>query len=183
MQSFSQDFIYAVTCRNQKTPKQVLLTYAVKTLTGNVELIRILSRLGHGISYSQLEENDTGLCIEKLDSDHAEQAIIPSNIQPNVFTNIAWDNIDRLEETLAGKGTSHRVNGIALQANVFGLHLTRTKLTTVKKTKQRTITTTNEELPLYIAGEREGPQLQFPPKVLSPKHEIISKKEESKASI
>ena len=44
-----------------KPPKQVLLSYGVKTLTGNVELIQILNRLGHGVSYSQLEENDTAL--------------------------------------------------------------------------------------------------------------------------
>ena len=44
-----------------KPPKQVLLSYRVKTLTGNVELIQILNRLGHGVSYSQLEENDTAL--------------------------------------------------------------------------------------------------------------------------
>ncbi|CAH3137149.1 unnamed protein product, partial [Porites lobata] len=31
-------------------------------------------------------------------------------------TTLAWDNIDRLEETLSGEGTSHRVNGIAVQA-------------------------------------------------------------------
>ena len=44
-----------------KPPKQVLLSYGVKTLSGNVELIQILNRLGHGVSYSQLEENDTAL--------------------------------------------------------------------------------------------------------------------------
>lgn len=59
-QSFSQDLIYAVTCGHQKPPKHVLITYAVKTLTGNIEIIKALNRLGHGISYS-LEENDTAL--------------------------------------------------------------------------------------------------------------------------
>jgi hypothetical protein len=160
-QSFSQDLIYAVTCGHQKPPKHVLLTYAVKTLTGNIEIIQALNRLGHGISYSQLEENDTALCLEKLSCVSTEQAIIPSNIQPYVFTNLAWDNIDRLEETLTGKGTSHRVNGIAVQANVFGPHLPRAALPSVKKTKQRSIVAANEEPSAYIAGEREGPQLHL----------------------
>jgi hypothetical protein len=66
--SFSQDLIYAVTHGKQKTPKHVLLSYAIKTLTGNVELIQIVNRLGHGIAYSQLEENDTALCLQKLAS-------------------------------------------------------------------------------------------------------------------
>ena len=51
--------MYAVTCGETKPPKQVLLSYGVKTLTGNVERMQILNRFGHGISYSQLEENDT----------------------------------------------------------------------------------------------------------------------------
>jgi hypothetical protein len=152
VQSFSQDMIYAVTCGKQKTPKQVLLTYAVKTLIGNIEIIKTLNRLGHGISYSQVEENDTALCLQKLASN---QSIIPANIHPHVFTNLAWDNIDRLEETLTGKGTSHRVNGIAIQAPVFGPHLPRV----FSKTKQRSITVQNDDLPVYIAGERKGPVL------------------------
>ena len=64
IQSFSQDLIYAVTGGQYKPPKQILLSYGVKSLTGNVELIQILNRLGHAISYSQLQENDTGLCLK-----------------------------------------------------------------------------------------------------------------------
>ena len=33
--------------------------------------------------------------------------ILPDDIHPYVFTTLAWDNIDRLEETLTGAGTSH----------------------------------------------------------------------------
>ena len=66
--SFSQDIIYAVTCGKTKPPKQVLLSYGVKTLTGSVELLQILNRFGHDISYHKLEENDTALCLEKIAS-------------------------------------------------------------------------------------------------------------------
>ena len=52
VKSFSQDIVYAVTNGKIKPPEQVLLSYGVKTLTGNVELIQILNRLGHGVSYS-----------------------------------------------------------------------------------------------------------------------------------
>ena len=54
--SFGQDIIYGVTKGRQKPPKQILLPYAVKTLTNNVELIQMLNRCGHGIAYSQIEE-------------------------------------------------------------------------------------------------------------------------------
>ena len=112
--SFSQDMVYAVTCGQHKPPKHILLPYAVKTLTGNVELIRTLNKFGHGVSYSQLEENDTALCLQKLATGLNHRVALPSSIKPYVFTTLAWDNIDRLEETLTGKGTSHSVNGIAV---------------------------------------------------------------------
>ena len=81
---------------------------------------------------------------------------LPASIIPYVFTNLAWDNIDRLEETLTGKGTSHRVNGIAVQANVFGPHHPRADLPRIeKKHKKRSISV---ELDVYVAGVRVGPQ-------------------------
>ena len=98
VQSFSEDIIYAVTCGKTKPPKHILLSYGVKTLTGNVEIIQMPNRFGHGVSYSQLE--NTALCLQKLAANLNQTTILPGTIQPNLFTNIAWDNIDRLEETL-----------------------------------------------------------------------------------
>ena len=43
---------------------------------------------------------------------------LPLNVYPRVPTTLAFDNIDRLEETLSGCGTSHRVNGIVVQPMV-----------------------------------------------------------------
>ena len=133
VQSLSQGLIYAVTCGQYKPPKHLLRPYAVKTLTGNIEIIQTLNRLGHGVSYSQLEENDTALCLQKLAAGLNQQVAIPSSIKPHVFTNLAWDNIDRLEETLTGKGTSHRVNGIAVQAKIYGPHLPKIDLPHIYK--------------------------------------------------
>ena len=146
VQSFSQDMIYAVTCGKHKPPKHILLPYAVKTLTGNVEIIRMLSKFGHGVSYSQLEENDTALCLQKLAASLNQRVPLPASIKPHVFTNLAWDNIDRLEETLTGKGTSHRVNGIAVQAKVYGPYLPTAELPRIEKRKQRSVSTEHEEL-------------------------------------
>ena len=39
-------------------------------------------------------------------------------------TVLAFDNIDRVEETLRGRGTSHGVNGIAVQSEVGELRAT-----------------------------------------------------------
>ena len=158
VQFISQDLIYAVTCGIHKPPKHILLPNAVKTLTGNVELIQTLNRLGHGVSYTQLEENDTALCLQKLATALNHRVALPASIKPYVFTNLAWDNIHRLEETLTGKGTSHRVNGIVVQPNTFGPHLPRVEFPRTEKLKQRSVSIIHEELEDYIAGTRVGPQ-------------------------
>ena len=45
---------------------------------------------------------------------------LPSNIYQEVFTTLAWDNIGCLEETTSGDGTSHQLNGIAVQPRIIG---------------------------------------------------------------
>jgi hypothetical protein len=58
-----------------------------------------------------------------------------------VFTILACDNIDQLEETLIGAGTSHRVSGIAVQCKVAGF-VAQKVLPEVTKSKKRSITPT-----------------------------------------
>ena len=68
----------------------------------------------------------------------------PENIRPVVGTTLAWDNIDRLEETLSGGGTSHRVNGIAVQAVHFGPQIPPASVPAVVKSKKRSIDTVDD---------------------------------------
>ncbi|KAG0723975.1 hypothetical protein GWK47_041585 [Chionoecetes opilio] len=69
---------------------------------------------------------------------------------------LAWDNIDRLEETLSGAGTSHRVNGIAVQFQVAG-SVPEKVLPEITKSKIRSITLTASIPPIYNVGRRAGP--------------------------
>ena len=120
--SFGQDKVFVVTGGRKKPPKHILLPYAVNTLTNNVELIQILNRCGHGLAYSQIEEFNTAMCLQKKAMNPENTVPFPDNIKPHISTSLAWNNIDRLEETLSGGGTSHRVNGIAINTsstNVF----------------------------------------------------------------
>jgi hypothetical protein len=64
--SFGSDLVYAVSRGKIKPKKHILLPFTVKSLTGNVEMIQTLNRLGHGVSYSQVEEIDTALCLQKM---------------------------------------------------------------------------------------------------------------------
>ena len=86
VQSIGQDCIYAVSRGNVNHP-------------------------GHGISYSKLEETDTALCLQKQRQEADQGIVLPSSCYPHIPTSLVFDNIDRLEETLSGGGTSHRVNG------------------------------------------------------------------------
>ena len=154
--SFSQDLVYAVSGGVIKTPKQILLPWSVKTLTGNVEIIKMLNRLGQGISLSSLQEIDTSLCMQKITKQDNQGVVLPSNIYPCVPTTLAFDNIDRIEETLSGGGTSHRVNGIVIQPQVSTAQplIIRDTLT---KDKKRSIPPTTPVSLQYTAGNRCGP--------------------------
>lgn len=87
---------------------------------------------------------------------------LPENIHPYVSTTLPYDNIDRLEETLSGGGTSYRVNGIAIQQGFFGPHLPPSaNLSTVKpKYPKRSVNPFALVLPDYNPGERTGPPLR-----------------------
>ncbi len=103
--SIGQDLLYAVSGGKIRPPKHIILPSAIKSLTGNVQCIQILNHLGHGISYSSLQEIDTALCPKKMAPSPNSVAALPSNTLPYANVTLGKDNIDRQEETLSGPGT------------------------------------------------------------------------------
>ena len=95
--------LYAVTNVKIKTPKSILLPTMIKSLPNNTELINVLNRLGHSISYSTLMESQTENAFQILDYQLRSGCIIPKECQADSFTIFVADNIDRNEETLSGK--------------------------------------------------------------------------------
>ena len=71
-------------------------------------------------------------------------------------TVLAFDNIDRLEGTLSGGGTSHRVNGIAIQHVTYSHHQ-ETVVSKVDETKKRSFSAPEEPLLIYNVGKGVGP--------------------------
>jgi hypothetical protein len=100
------------------------------------------------------------LCLQKLAANLNQQTLIRASIQPYAFINLAWENINSLEETLSGKGISHRVNGIVVQVRVYGPHLPKQTFPEIAKKKQRSLDVFDLGLTTYIAGQRVGPQLR-----------------------
>ena len=81
------------------------------------------------------------------------ETLIPDNIQQNIPVTLVYDNIDRLEETLSGSGTSHRVNGIIVQQAFMGPIKHRPKAE-VPRTKQRSTDAPSQELPVCNVGKK-----------------------------
>ena len=197
--SFGQDMVYAITYGKTKFPKHIILPFAIKSLTGNVGLIHTVNRLGHSVSYFQLDlvtvypthSSIWSQCIllparlghsvsySQLDlvtvyptpsskrltqpsvykklSLSVGDVPLPANIYPGVFTTLAWNNIDRLEETISGEGTSDRVNGIAVQTKLVDPQPLKVMLS-VDQTRKFSISTPPLMLPMYNVGQREGVQ-------------------------
>ena len=115
--SIGQDILYSISKGRVKTPKHIALAMAVKNLTGSSQVVSLLNRFGHSISYSELMNLESSLALEQTRRDQLG-IIIPSNIKPDVFTTFCWDNNDLSEQTLSGSGTTHCTNGILIQRRV-----------------------------------------------------------------
>lgn len=117
IKSYAQDIIYSVSNGKCKTPKSILLPSCVKSLTNSTEVINILCKYGHGVSYTLLEELETEYAISLIEDSQndPENVFVPEEFSAENELLTVWDNIDDLEETLSGAGTSHRCNGIGVQ--------------------------------------------------------------------
>ena len=98
--SIGRDLLYAISNRTLRTPKSILFPYMIKTLTNCKELIT--NRLGHGVSYSILEEMETENEYKVL-SEMKENCVLPPECKEGVFAMMTADNINRNEETLSGE--------------------------------------------------------------------------------
>ena len=77
--SLLQDLSYSIT--RVPSAKQYLLTILLKALSGNVELITTLNRLGHGISHSALLEVVTAAAMQKILDAEQGDVVLPDETQ------------------------------------------------------------------------------------------------------
>lgn len=115
VKSIFMDIIYVM--NGTTTPKHIALAQSIHHLTRSKHIIRILSKLGHSVSYEYLNEHDM-LLMKKVILDQPHDSIIsPSNIiqNPSLFLHGAMDNNDFMEETLSGKNTTHVTSMVLYQ--------------------------------------------------------------------
>ena len=117
--SVALDLIYCASKSRTKTAKHVALAITIKKLTGSKELIQILNRWGHSISYDDFLAAQTSLAIEQV----AKQELVlnvPPDVTPGIFCQMAADNNDINEHTLDGQTTTHATTMVVFQKGVFG---------------------------------------------------------------
>ena len=103
-----------------KTPKHIGLAMSVRHMTGSKHLVTMLNRFGHCCSYDDIEVVDTSLALDIIASSENLGAVVPSNISPGVFVQVAGDNNDINEETLDGKQTTHATTLVLYQRKQQG---------------------------------------------------------------
>ena len=154
--SVAQDVLYCARRGRVKTPKYVLLPLTVQHLTRSSQVVTILNRFGHGISYSQVEELDTALAEEILARE--EDVPLPSHIDRSVSVVFAADNNDLLKETPTGANTTHCTNSIVVQSSTASVRLPQQPAKRVGKSHRRSLANVHsKEVPHYNAGARKGP--------------------------
>ncbi|CAH2089017.1 unnamed protein product [Euphydryas editha] len=78
---------------------------ALKSLTSSHNIIDIIHRYGHCISYPGIEELETETTYYAMRKSTVCPEVI--KINPNLCTGVAYDNFDRFVETKYGKDTLH----------------------------------------------------------------------------
>ena len=78
--------------------------------------MKLIKKYGHGIGYNLIEEIETEYALQVISEKKENIVIIPREIEQNEHNQqvalMIADNIDNLESSLGGSGTSYEVNSI-----------------------------------------------------------------------
>ena len=111
--SLSHDIMYAITNGQWMTCKHIMLGVSLWYLKGQVEVITLLNRFGHCVSYTRVLEIMTAVYLRvKEHIGPLPPHIVTHN---NLVVHFCFDNFDLTEETPSGRGTTHSTHGIILQ--------------------------------------------------------------------
>ena len=166
-ESFAQDIVFSATNGVVKTPKSVLFPSVVKALCSNTEIVKLINKYGHGVSYDLVEEIETEYALKVINEQRENRVVIPPIVtQEETRSTVALmvaDNIDNLECTLSGSGTSHRVNSILVteqkeRESGHGSDDHEYAPPVAKKCRRSLpATVVTRDIPEYYGGKREGP--------------------------
>lgn len=141
--------------QGRETPKSMALGLTVRHATGSKYLMNILSGMGHIPSYDTILCADTGIAYQQLKNQ--SQGYIPEQFRTGVVTTLVYDNIDFLEETLSGSGTSHYTNGIMFQVEDTSSSVHASALPTTVKKSKKTFSPTKSDINPFFLFKKQGP--------------------------
>ena len=118
--SIAQDVIHCNTKGRVKLPKHTSLAMCVHHLTSSKRLIELLNRMGHCVSYDEMRAVNTSIAEEVLAKVEEFGTVIPTNIKPGAFVQIAANNKDLNEEAPDGKNTTYATTMVIYQNKTFG---------------------------------------------------------------
>ena len=113
VKSIGQDILFNSTKGRVKTIKQLQLGVFTKRKTGSKLLIECLNKLGHSVSYYEVNRFETFLA-EQQNDNMCLLSYVPNTVQPSTFVTFVYDNCDHNPETLGGQ-VMHFTNGIIIQ--------------------------------------------------------------------
>ena len=115
--SLGQDIIFMASRGKCKPPKHIGLSQALHQKTQSKDLVTLVNRFGHGVSYEEVQRIDTCWSEIQLSGDGF---IIPQNMAYGQVTTGAGDNFNRAIESV--KGEHHDVvNMVLFQPETTGL--------------------------------------------------------------
>ena len=156
--SFAEDICQALTRGQWTMPKHFLLGMTLRHFTGSAEIVTLLNRYGHCVSYSRLLELETAMCKSIVE----REGVIPPSIQPagNVVSHLCWDNFDLNEETPSGTGTTHTAHGIMIQEVLVDACSNPSCIQVpVLKNKQRSVVYNPQEIEPCFVNTKTEPSL------------------------
>ena len=162
IKSIGQDIIYSSTHGKIKTIKHVQLGILTKRKTGSKFLINSLNRLGHSISYDEINNVETSFA-ELQSQQQNHRSFVPNNIQPSTFLTFVFDNCDHNPESLTGI-SMHCTNGIIIQKPTVTAqivdHATPIRIDKSKRPKRRSFTPLISEIqPYYQPSTKANPTI------------------------
>ena len=89
----------------KETKKHLQLGLAIKSSTGNRQIIELLNRMGHCINYHAVTETETEMTLEVRN--RCQHIPYGMDLLETVGTGVAWDNYGWFVETSSGKDTLH----------------------------------------------------------------------------
>jgi hypothetical protein len=102
--------------RKNIMPKYIGLAMMLRHLTRSKLLITMLNQFGHGSSYEQIERFDTKTAEKILAEMEKNGVVIPSEMQPGIFTHAAADNaVNRCLDTVDGNANTNVTSLIIMQ--------------------------------------------------------------------